>query len=397
MSRDALSASPQGPPLPPGEGRGEGAALPQRLISLDVFRGLTIAGMFVVNTPGSWEHAFPPLLHAEWHGWTYTDTIFPFFLFVVGVSMAFSFSGRRALGAGRWALVMHTLRRAVIIFLLGFGLNWLSVLLFHRAHVRIPGVLQRIAVCFFFAAVVYLAGGRRALLPVAAILLLGYWALMMFVPVPSYGVGRLDVEGNLAAYLDRAILGTHTWKHNPAWDPEGLLSTLPAIATTLFGIAAGEILRGKADWSRKLTTLMAGGAILLSLGLLWSIWFPINKNLWTSSYSLFMAGLAAISLAICIWVVDVKSWRGWASPFVWLGSNAIALFVGATLATLLLLAIRMDGGDGVRRSAYGTIYRTLFAHTEDPRLGSLLFALCFCGSWVLVGGLLYKRRTFIKV
>ncbi|HTD52241.1 MAG TPA: DUF5009 domain-containing protein, partial [Thermoanaerobaculia bacterium] len=307
----------------------------QRLISLDVFRGLTIAGMFVVNTPGSWEHAFPPLLHAEWHGWTYTDTIFPFFLFVVGVSMAFSFSTRRALGAGRWALVMHTLRRAVIIFLLGFGLNWLSVLLFHRAHVRIPGVLQRIAVCFFFAALVYLLGGRRALLPVAAVLLVGYWALMTFVPVPGYGVGRLDVEGNLAASVDRAVLGTHTWKHNPAWDPEGLLSTLPAFATTLFGIAAGEILRRKADWSRKLTTLMAGGAILLSLGLLWSVWFPINKNLWTSSYSLFMAGLAAICLALCIWIVDVKGWRGWARPFVWLGSNAIALFVGATLATLL--------------------------------------------------------------
>jgi predicted acyltransferase len=369
----------------------------QRLVSLDVFRGATIAGMFIVNTPGTWEHAYPQLLHADWNGWTYTDTIFPFFLFIVGVSMAFSFSRRLAEGAGRRALLLHTLRRAAIIFGLGLALNTLSFFLFHRTQVRIPGVLQRIGVCFFFAALIYLLFGRRGLFPAAAVLLAVYWALMTFVPVPGYGTGHLDVEGNLAAWLDRAILGAHTWKHNPGWDPEGLLSSLSAIATTLFGIAAGEWLRLPSGWSRKLAGLMAGGAIAFSLGLLWGTSFPINKNLWTSSYSLLMSGLAAICLALCLWIVDVKGWKTWSKPFEWLGTNAIALFVGATLATLLLLWIKLTGHDGKRRSLYGTVFRTVFDHFADPRIGSLLFALSFCAAWMAVGAFLYRKRIFIKV
>jgi predicted acyltransferase len=369
----------------------------QRLTSLDVFRGATIAGMFVVNTPGTWEHAYAQLLHADWNGWTYTDTIFPFFLFIVGVSMAFSFSRRLAEEAGRGALLLHTLRRAAIIFGLGLALNTLSFFLFHRTQIRIPGVLQRIGVCFFFAALIYLLFGRQGLVPAAAVLLAVYWALMTFVPVPGYGTGRLDVEGNLAAWLDRAILGAHTWKHNPGWDPEGLLSSLSAIATTLFGIAAGEWLRIQSGWSRKLTGLMAGGAIAFSLGLLWGTSFPINKNLWTSSYSLSMSGLAAICLALCLWIVDVKGWKKWSKPFEWLGTNAIALFVGATLATLLLLWIKLTGHDGKRRSLYGTIFKTVFDHFADPRIGSLLFALSFCAAWMAVGALLYRKRIFIKV
>ena len=236
--------------------------------------------MFVVNTPGTWEHAYPPLLHAEWNGWTYTDTIFPFFLFIVGVSMAFSFGRRAAEGGQRTGLVLHTLRRAAIIFGLGLGLNTLSFFLFHRTQVRIPGVLQRIGVCFFFAALIYIFFGRRGLFPAAVVLLAVYWALMTFVPVPGYGTGRLDVEGNLAAYLDRAVLDSHTWKHNPGWDPEGLLSTLPAIAMTLFGIAAGELLRSRLTWPQKLAGLMAGGVVGLTLGQIWGLSFPINKNLW---------------------------------------------------------------------------------------------------------------------
>ena len=369
----------------------------ERLASLDVFRGLTIAGMFVVNTPGSWVHVYPPLLHAEWDGWTYTDTIFPFFLFIVGVSMAFSFSRRLSEGADRVKLALHTLRRGAIIFGLGLGLNTLSFFLFHRAQVRIPGVLQRIGVCFFFAALIYLSFGRRGLLPAAAILLAVYWALMTFVPVPGEGAGRLDLEGNLAAYVDRAVLGAHTWKHNPGWDPEGPLSTLSAIATTLLGVVAGEWLRSRAGWGPRLVGLMAGGAIALSLGLLWSVSFPINKNLWTSSYTLFMSGLGAMALAVCLWLVDVKGWKAWSKPFEWLGTNAIALFVGATLATLLLLWIKLTCEDGKRRSLYGTIYRAIFDHFADQRIGSLLFALVFCAFWIAVGGLLYRKRIFIKV
>jgi predicted acyltransferase len=374
----------------------EGARGSQRLVSLDVFRGLTIGGMLVVNTPGSWDHVFPPLLHAEWNGWTYTDTIFPFFLFIVGASMAFSF-GRRAAEGGRRKLLLHTLRRAVGIFLIGFGINWLSVLLFHRSQVRIPGVLQRIAVCFLFAALVYLGLGRKGLLPVAGALLLFYWALMTLIPVPGYGTGRLDKEGNLAAYVDRAVLGRHTWKHDPGWDPEGLLSTLPAIATTLLGIAAGWVLKDQADRGRSLVVLAAGGALATTLGLLWGQFFPINKNLWTSSYALLMAGLAAVCLAVCVWIVDVKGWRIWTRPFQWLGTNAIAIFVAADLATILLIWIKVTGSDGKRRSLYGTIFRSVFDHFADPRIGSLLFALAFCAIWIGVGGLLYRRRIFLKV
>jgi predicted acyltransferase len=369
----------------------------ERLVSLDVFRGATIAGMFIVNTPGSWSHVYGQLLHADWHGWTYTDTIFPFFLFIVGVSMAFSFGRRREGGGGRARLLLHTLRRAAVIFGLGLGLNTLSFFLFHRAQIRIPGVLQRIGVCFFFAALIYLFFGRRGLLPGAAILLAVYWALMTFVPVPGYGTGRLDVEGNLAAYLDRAVLGAHTWKHDPGWDPEGLLSSLSAIATTLLGVFAGEWLRSSPGWKPRLVGLMGGGGVALSLGLLWGTAFPINKNLWTSSYSLLMSGLAAVCLAVCIWIVDVKGWKAWAKPFVWLGMNAIALFVGATLSTLLLLWIKVTGEDGKPRSLYGTIYRTVFDHFADQRIGSLLFAVTFCAIWIAIGGLLHRKRVFIKV
>ncbi|MFN2634547.1 MAG: acyltransferase family protein, partial [Thermoanaerobaculia bacterium] len=182
----------------------------KRLEALDVFRGMTIAGMMIVNTPGDWNHAYAPLLHAEWNGWTPTDTIFPFFLFIVGVSMAFSFAARGARREGKKALFLHTLRRAATIFFIGLGLNVLSFFLFHRKVVRIPGVLQRIGVCFLAAALLYLLFGPRGLLPAAAILLAAYWALMTFVPVPGYGAGRLDVSGNLAAHIDRAVLGEHT-------------------------------------------------------------------------------------------------------------------------------------------------------------------------------------------
>lgn len=369
----------------------------KRLEALDVFRGMTIAGMMIVNTPGDWDHAYAPLLHAEWNGWTLTDTIFPFFLFIVGVSMAFSFAARGSGTEGKRVLLLHTLRRGATIFFIGLGLNVLSFFLFHRKVVRIPGVLQRIGVCFLAAALLYLLFGPRGLLPAAAILLAAYWVLMTFVPVPGYGAGRLDVLGNLAAHIDRAVLGEHTWKHNPNWDPEGLLSTLPAVATTLLGVAAGELLRARRSWPWKLAALMASGALALSLGLLWNVSFPINKNLWTSSYSLFMAGLAAVTLALCLWVIDVRGWRGWAKPFVWLGTNAIALFVLSTLATLLAIAVKLTGDDGKRRSLYGTIYRTVFRHFADERLSSLLFAMTFLAIWVAVGALLYRRRIFIKV
>ena len=365
-----------------------------RYLALDVFRGLTIAGMIVVNTPGSWTHVYPPLLHAEWHGWTATDTIFPFFLFIVGVSMAVSFARRRAQGASRRELFLHSVRRGAIIFGLGLALNVLSLFVFHRAHLRIPGVLQRIGVVYLLAAGIFLAFGRRGVLATAILLLVGYWALMRFVPVPGFGAGRLDLEGNLAAYVDRAVLGEHTWK--PGWDPEGPLSTIPAIATALLGALAGEWLRSDAV-RRKQMGLILGGWFAVGVGLLWSLSFPINKNLWTSSYAVFMSGLAALLLALCMVVVDGLEWRGWARPFEWLGRNPIAAFVLSTLVTILSLGIKLPGPDGKHRSLYATIYRTVFDRFADPRLGSLLFAIVFLAVWIAVCGLLYRKRIFLKV
>lgn len=372
-----------------------GAERASRLIALDVFRGATIAGMIVVNNPGTWAHVYPPLLHAEWHGWTFTDTIFPFFLFIVGVSIAFSFGERRHRGALPGTLAVHTLRRATILFGVGLALNLLSFAVFSRATLRIPGVLQRIALCFLAAGLIFLWLGARGAAVAAVLLLFGYWALMALVPVPGYGTGRLDLEGNLAAYTDRAILGAHTWK--PGWDPEGPLSTLPAIATTLMGVLAGAWLRSDAAMRRKVIGLAVGGAAAAIVGLAWHSVFPINKNLWTSSYSLFMAGLAAVVLAACIAVVDLLGWKGWAAPFRWLGTNAIAAFVLSTATTIMLLAVKTAGPDGKPRSLYATIYRTVFDGFADPRLGSLLFSLSYLTLWLVIFGLLYRKRVFVKI
>jgi predicted acyltransferase len=358
---------------------------------LDALRGITIAGMLVVNTPGTWAHVYAPLLHAQWHGWTYTDTIFPFFLFVVGVSLVFSLEKRSQ--ANRSPLA-HVLGRTAIIFGLGLALNVFASLALERAWLRIPGVLQRIALCYFLAAAVYLAFGKKGVWPAAAVLLVGYWLLVTRVPVPGFGVGRLDTAGNLAAYVDRLVLREHTWKHDPGWDPEGLLSTLPAAATTLLGVLAGLLLRSDRPTETKVTRLLLWGWAGALIGLLWDLIFPINKNLWTSSYAVFMAGLASAALGICVWALDLKSWGGWARPFVWLGSNALALFVAGDVVAFLLLAIKTGKPP---RSLYAGIYQTVFNHFADPRLGSLLFALTYCAIWIAAAGWLYRQKIFIKV
>lgn len=354
---------------------------------MDVLRGVTIAGMLVVNDPGTWGAVYPPLLHAEWNGWTYTDTIFPFFLFLVGVSLALSFGSRRARGETVSMLLRHTLTRGAILVALGLALNVTASLAFHREHVRFPGVLQRIGVCVIAAGAVLLLGGARAAAWSAAALLLTYWGLM--------STGPLDPQGNLAARIDRAVFGAHTWK--PGFDPEGLLSTLPAVATTLLGSLAGERLRSDAPRARKILELLLAGAAAAAAGLLWGRVFPINKNLWSSSYALFMAGLAGASLGVCLAVVDAAGWKRWASPFVWLGRNAIAAFAASTLSAIVLIGVRLDRADGPPRSLWTAIYRGVFDRFADPRLGSLLFALAYLAFWTAVFGVLYRRRVFLKI
>ena len=344
--------------------------------------------MILVNNPGTWSAVFPPLLHAEWSGWTYTDTIFPFFLFVAGTAMAVSFTRRTATGADRAALLRHLAIRAAILVAIGLALNAVGAFAFGRPNLRFPGVLQRIGVCAFVSGAVYLIGGARASAWAAGLLLAGYWALL--------GSGPLDPQTNLAARVDRAVFGAHTWK--PGFDPEGLLSTLPAIATMLLGVLAGGLLT-RGDERRRPLRLAVAGTAATGAGLLWGRVFPINKTLWTSSYALLMSGLAAVVLGLLVEVVDRRGLRGWAAPFLWLGRNAIAAFTLSTLGAIALIAIRVDDGTGTgkTRSLWSTIFRLVFDRFTDPRFGSLLFALAYLALWAAVFGVLYRKRVFIKI
>jgi len=348
---------------------------------------VTIAGMIVVDDPGTWSAVYPPLLHAEWSGWTYTDTIFPFFLFLAGLSLALSLDRRRARGPSRGELWGRLARRAAILVALGLFLNFAAHLAFGSEHLRVPGVLQRIGLCVFAAGTILIFGGRRAAAGFAILLLLGYWAVMR--------TGGLDPSGNLAARVDRAVFGVHTWR--PGFDPEGLLSTLPALATTLLGALAGERLLAPGSARRKTLELAASGAAAAAAGLLWGRSLPINKSLWTSSYALLTAGLAALALAACMALADVRGWKRWAAPFLWLGRNAIAAFTLSTLGAIALIGIKVQGPDGRPRSLWRAIHLAVFDRFADPRLGSLAFALAYLALWTAVFGLLYRKRIFLKI
>ena len=293
-----------------------------RLRSLDAFRGLTIAGMLLVNDPGSWSYVYPPLDHAEWNGWTLTDLIFPFFLFIVGISLTLSFSRRMEQGATPPDLLRKVGSRAAIIFALGLVLNGFPH--YDLSTIRIMGVLQRIALVYLATGILYLTTRERAQRWIVVGLLVGYWALMTLVPVPGFGAGILERQGNLAQYVDRVVLGAHRWKAD--WDPEGILSTFPAVATCLLGVMTGRGLRADRPVTEKALGMYVCGVLAMLGGVVWSIWFPINKSLWTSSYVLFSAGLAALSLATVMWIVDFNKVRRFTKPFVVYGTNPIVAF-----------------------------------------------------------------------
>lgn len=361
-----------------------------RLVSLDVFRGLTMAAMVIVNNPGDWGNVYAPLLHAEWDGWTPTDLIFPFFLFVVGVSITLS---RKSASTGA------ILRRGAIIFAL--GLFMAGYPLFDLDRWRIPGVLQRIAICYVAAALLYRAttGDRRRqgtiVFSAGLLLSVAYWLVMMHVPPPGSFAGDLSPEGNLGAVIDRAIMGGHLWR--PRWDPEGLLSTVPAIATTLFGAVAGLCLGADLTPEKKVRALAIAGVGGIVAGQVWNLVFPINKALWTSSYVAFTAGAAALLLALLYWAIDVKGWRGWTKPLVILGTNAITLFVVSGLLVETLGLIRVTGDDGASISVSHYAYLHYFVPLASPKNASLLYAVA---NLVLLFGLLawmYRRRLFLRV
>ena len=366
-----------------------------RLTSLDVFRGITIAGMLLVGNPGSRKHVYAPLLHAEWHGWTPADLVFPFFLFIVGVAMLFSFRKRKEREESTTQLMLHVLRRSVILFLLGLILNGFPD--YNLTEIRILGVLQRIAICYLFASVITLKFNVKGQAIWAGILLAVYWVLMELVPVPGIGAGVLEKGKDLGSYIDRLVLGGHLWGMSKTWDPEGLLSTIPAISTTLFGVLTGQWLISKRSPLGKTVGMFFMGTLALFVGLVMNIWFPINKALWTSSYSVFTVGMALYFLAMCYWTIDIKKWRFWTKPFVVLGTNAITVFFLSEIFALILYQIRIPQAGGASVSLKSWLYTNIFMPLVGYKLGSLLYAICFVLLWTGIMSIFYKRSVFIKI
>ncbi len=366
-----------------------------RLLSLDVFRGATIAAMLLVNDPGTWSAVYPPLLHAPWHGWTFTDVIFPFFLWITGVALTLSTAKRLSRGASRADIFAHALRRSAIIFAIGLFLAGYPF--FHFSTIRIPGVLQRIAVCYLVAAVIYLTTSVRGQIRWTAGLLIAYWLLMKLYPVPGHGAGILEKEGNFAQYVDSLILSGHMWATSKTWDPEGIVSTLPAIATTLFGVLTGHLLRtGKSAEEKTAWVFVLGNALLFAGGVM-NLWLPINKNLWTSSYSVFMAGLAANAFAFCYWVIDAKGYRLWTLPFRVYGMNAILIFSLSGLVGKTAMLVKITGPDGTSQSLWSYVFLHVFAPLASPVNASLLFALTYVAAFFVLAYLLFRRGWYIKI
>jgi predicted acyltransferase len=444
----------------------------QRLVSLDVFRGMTIAGMVLVNNPGTWSAIYGPLKHAEWHGITPTDYVFPFFLFIVGVAIPMALGKRVAEGVTRdvyWKIVT----RAVKIFALGIlmsmipffifgdtglpqivkllimlafsaalffylidkkkvaaivgGVAALAVLVlyfagtefvwYNFATMRIPGVLQRISVCYLIVSLIYLHTNWKQQTLIGITLLLVYWLLMTTVPVPGCEITTIDDKAcNLAAWLDRTILTeAHIWRSAKVFDPEGILSTIPAIVTTLSGVLTGTWLtrsdRGQvtsdenSDLSlvtrrsplEKCLGLFATGTLLLAIGWSWSLLFPLNKSLWTSSYVVYTTGLALLTLAICYYLIDIKGHKKWSKPFVVFGVNALALFVFSGILARMLGLIKVAAPEGKDISLQQWIFNNVFLSWASPTNASLAYAVCFILFWLFLMLLLYRRRIFIKV
>lgn len=425
-----------------------------RLVSLDVFRGLTIAGMVLVNNPGTWSAIYPPLAHAEWHGITPTDYIFPFFLFIVGVAIPIALGKRIEEGITN-KVYLKILSRAALIFFLGlfmaafplfdfskpeiplfaklitmFGLLtilylWLTgktrepliglallaaflaalyfagyPLVFRNFQIfRIPGVLQRIAVCYLVTSIIFLHVNWKQLTIIGIVLLLFYWLLMTIVPIPGCDFSTInDKACNLAAFVDRAILGTnHIWQSAKVYDPEGILSTLPAIATTISGVLTGLWLKSKRGDLEKVAGMFFVGLILIVLAWCWNPFFPFNKALWTSSYVLYTSGLALCFLGFCYFLIDIKGYRAWTAPFVIFGVNALALFVGSGLMARMMSIVKVAGADGKEIGLQTWIHQTVFAPLADARTSSLMYAVCFILFWLFLMWVLYRKRIYIKV
>lgn len=418
----------------------------QRLASLDVFRGATIAGMMLVNNPGDWGNIWAPWKHKAWDGWTYTDTVFPFFLWIVGVAMMLSFAKRIEKGAEPGELARHVVWRAIVIFFLGLflagvpslsmtffwvaGLTWIilqmrktpsentsrllmlagagmvvallpmvlpSVFHFEGFRtIRIPGVLQRIAVCYLIAGLLALYTSTLTQMVIAIVLLVVYWLAVKFVPVPGYPLGTWTAEGNLGWYIDSTLLKGHTWRGAPVpgFDPEGIFSTIPAIVTAMFGMFTGTFLNSKRTREEKTVWMYFAGAALILCGLIMDNWMPINKPMWSSTYAVFMAGLALVVFASCYWVLDVQGWRRWSGFFEIYGQNAITMFVLAGVFGRLF-GMKLFGFE---RSFKAWYYPTFFqSWLTDLYMASFAHSIVFMLFLYSIAWFMHKRHWIVKV
>jgi len=350
--------------------------------------------MVLVNTPGTGDAIFPPLRHAHWHGWTPTDVVFPSFVWITGLAMTLSLGKKLDQGVSRTELLRQAIRRALILFALGLLIYSFPVP--DLATFRILGVLQRIAICYFISAAIYLYSSWRGLVLWTLTFLISYWVLMFYAPVPGYGAGRLDIEGNFAHYIDRIVLGSHNYVNTKTWDPEGIISTLPAIASCLLGIMAGKVVAMASYPISKRAWILAGsGAMLMAAGLDGDTWLPINKNLWTSTFAMFMAGLDCILFAGFLWLADGRPRLGpLFKPLTIMGMNAIAVYMSSELIDITLQKIPMGAGVSLRVWLYQSLFEPML---RDAQVTSFLYALAYTLLHFGLAWWLYRRNWFLRV
>jgi len=382
-------------PLNPANG------FPGRLLCLDVYRGLMVAAMIIVDNPGSDEHAYWPIIHAKWNGWTPADFIFPSFLFLVGISLVYSFDARRQRGETNKQILWHAFKRSLILIAVGLLVNASPIYGLDLHSWRFEGVTQRIGLCYFSAAMLELWTGRRSQLLAFLGILLGYWALLRFVPVPSAGVpGRdipfMDQVQNLPAWLDRKLFMGHLYEGTR--DPEGIIHTIPAIGTTLIGVLTGHWLKSKRSGSELIGGMMFFGILGMLGGELWSRWFPINKNLWTSSFVLFTGGFCLLFFSLLYWMTEAKRWRGkWTIPILVFGMNAIAGFVADSLIYGPGYTFTVTAANGAKTNWHEAAQGHLEAAGFSVANASLVYSLgAVLVCWIMLW-LLWRKKIFLKL
>jgi len=368
------------------------------LQSLDALRGLTIALMILVNTSGDGAHTYRLLRHSPWNGCTLADVVFPCFLFMVGISLVLSLGGKLRRGAPRSVLVRQALRRAVVLFAIGIAINGFPRFDLHT--LRFFGVLQRIAICFFLASLIYLWLRPRTILWITVGILVGYWILLRWIPVPGYGlpgvnVAFLDPHGNLPAWIDRHLLPAAHLYHQGYYDPEGLLASIPAIASTLIGVLTAFFLQTTGSAAGKTKRLLLAGGFCLLAGLAWSHWLPLNKRLWTSSFVLFNAGVSLLALSIFVWWLDVKRKRTQlAVPMIAFGMNALAAYAFSEFLASFLSSVRMPGSSYTLQK---TLYSPFATFIPNPYIAAMTYAVAYVALCFVPVLLLFRKKIFLKV